>query len=336
VIPKNFGLEFAPWKMASKKWTLADYNEKKGKRFLYNSSFSLGTVSDSTVYSSKISIGYRFSLLSESADLVRMAYSKKTDFAQKALEATTLKTEWETYWVTQVVSPRPSAAEMPEYADHHPKEFTAWLAAVDPAAKDQPAELMILVYKTKRVFGDDFSFVQFKTLSFSDVETALLDKMIATYKNTNWNASRFDGALAWVGESKDSLATNARFSSFNAWATYAQKMGAKGQLLLGGNLKMPNAAVDTAQHSSPLQFSLSARLLLGNTAFRFFGETQWQSCNYGTVKNAVLLNLGGEIKISDKFWLIASSGVDNVKDRTSGEWYNRIVANLDLRYGLNL
>jgi hypothetical protein len=81
---------------------------------------------------------------------------------------------------------------------------------------------------------------------------------------------------------------------------------------------------------------LSARLLLGNTAFRFFGETQWLSCNYGTVKNAVLLNLGGEIKISDKFWLIASSGVDNVKDRTSGEWYNRIVANLDLRYGLNL
>jgi len=64
VIPKNFGIEFAPWKIASKNWTLKDYNEKGGMRFLYNSSFSLATVNDSSEYSSKIGVGYRFTIFS--------------------------------------------------------------------------------------------------------------------------------------------------------------------------------------------------------------------------------------------------------------------------------
>ncbi|HYJ38690.1 MAG TPA: hypothetical protein VEV87_08740, partial [Chitinophagaceae bacterium] len=184
------------------------------------------------------------------------------------------------------------------------------------------------------IFGDDFRFDQLKTSTFNDVESSLLDKLILEYKNVNWNASRFDAAIAWVGESPDSAITHTRFSSFNAWATAALKLGRRGQLLIGGNLKLPNSVAGT-EESNPIRFSGSARLLLGNQNFRFFGETQWQYLNYGVTQNEMLINLGGEIRISQKFWVVVSSGINNVKDRAAGDWTNQIVSNLDLRYGFN-
>jgi hypothetical protein len=334
VIPKNFGLEFAPWKMASKKWTLKDYEDKGGKRMLYNSSFSLATVSDSTAYPSKISMGYRFAILSKNSDIIRIAYSKKSDFAQKAQDASVLKRNFSNYWITKVVKPLPPPAERPEYVINHETEFYNWLASLNTPGTTMSDELETLVDETKRIFGDDFSFDDFKKSKFDDVESTLLDKLILEYKNKNWNASRFDAAIAWVGESSDSLVSNARFSSFNVWATEAIKVGKRGQLLIGGNLKIPNSSVDSME-KSPFQFSLSSRLLIGNGHFRFFGEAQWKKCNFGTIENSVLLNIGAEMRISQKFWLVASSGVDNLKAAETTKWQNRLVANLDLRYGFN-
>ena len=59
-IPKNFALEFSPWKMQSKNWLLSDYYKDGIKRLSYNSSFSLGAATDSTDHPSKVAIGYRF------------------------------------------------------------------------------------------------------------------------------------------------------------------------------------------------------------------------------------------------------------------------------------
>ena len=73
-IPKNFAVEFSPWKLASSKWTLAEYNNKAAKRFLYRSSFSIGAVEDSTEFANKLALGYRVSFLSKRADIYYQAH----------------------------------------------------------------------------------------------------------------------------------------------------------------------------------------------------------------------------------------------------------------------
>lgn len=330
MIPKNFGLEFAPWKMASRKWTLKDYNEKGGKRFLYNSSFSLATVNDSTAYASKIAIGYRFSILSNKADIIRIVYDESSGLKEKADDALKLKDALETHWVLKVLNLRPPQSI--GYADNHQEEFYKWLSAINIKDKTIDRELKELAVEALRIFGEGFSFADFKKMKFEEVQSKLIEKIILDYKNKNWNASRFDAALSFIGESKDSLLTNSRFSSFNVWATQALKINKKGQLLIGINLKLPNGSIDNTQ-STPLSFSLSSRMLLGNSNFRFFGESQWKTVNYGVISNSILLNLGAEIRLSERLWVSASSGVDNLKDRKAGNWYNQLAANLDLRYG---
>src|SRR5688572_21070857 len=139
VIPKNFGLEFAPWKMASKKWTLSEYNNKPGKRFLYHSSFSIGAATDSSRFSSKLAVGYRFAILSDKADLIRIAFDKNADFDQKATDARLLKTEFENYWLDNVVDPAPvGAVARIKYRDEHKKEFIAFLASINEKDKTLP------------------------------------------------------------------------------------------------------------------------------------------------------------------------------------------------------
>jgi hypothetical protein len=333
-IPKNFGLEFAPWKIASKTWTLSDYNTKSIKRFFYNSSFSIASAVDSTDYPSKISIGYRFSVLSKAADVIRIAFNNSSEFSVKAEESILLKTYLKAYWISQVVKPLVPAIHRDEYFDTHQKEFYSFLASIDPSNPSLSNQIKALILDTRRIFGEDFDFKQFEKLTFEDVRGALIQKLITEYKNKNWNAARLDAAIAWVGESKDSVVSNSRFSSFNVWITSALKLGQKGQLLIGSNLRLPNSAVDSFQHT-PINFVGSVRLLMGNSDFRFFGESQWESINYGFVKNTILLNIGGELRISDKFWIVANSGVENLKSRETEKWFNRIVANMDIRYGFN-
>lgn len=71
ILPKAFALEFAPWKIASRDWTISQYREDWIKRALYNSSFSLGTVSeDKEEVKTKVAMGYRVKLLGKQADLL--------------------------------------------------------------------------------------------------------------------------------------------------------------------------------------------------------------------------------------------------------------------------
>lgn len=71
VIPKGFALEFSPWKIASRHWTVQEYRESPLKRILYNSSFSLGTSpEDKETPETQIAIGYRVKILGKEADLL--------------------------------------------------------------------------------------------------------------------------------------------------------------------------------------------------------------------------------------------------------------------------
>ncbi|RYY84159.1 MAG: hypothetical protein EOO15_19980 [Chitinophagaceae bacterium] len=330
-IPKNFGLEFAPWKMASKKWTLSDYNSNAKKRFGYNSSFSLAAASDSTDFPAKLALGYRFALLSKQADLLRAPFMIDFSVADKLQK---LRADLETYWFETVMNRPVGPVQVPDYLKAHEAEFYTWLAGFRHKDPTQTTEVQAFVAQFEKLLGKDFDFTRFKTERLAATRDKLVQLMIENYKKKYWNATRFDFAVSFVAESKDTALASVRFSSVNAWATAGLRLGDGAQLLVGGSLKLPNAKIDSTVNA-PLRFSVSARLLFGNQHFRFFGEGQWKSQNYGGIENSVLLNLGGEIRLSDRFWVVASSGVENLKERSTNSLYSRLVANLDFRYGLN-
>ena len=329
-IPKNFALEFSPWKMQSKNWLLSDYYNDGIKRLSYNSSFSLGAATDATDHPSKVAIGYRFSFLSKNADPIRSDYI--TQQLDANLPGRFLRGDLITFWLTKIIS------QLPSYYITHKEEFKTFLTKIgDEVAKkglENDSSWFALKAKLQNVFGKKF---RVKDLSDTLVTKYLdnsVEKIMDEYKEKFWNATRFDGALSFVGESKDSLISGTRFSSFNAWFTSSIRMKEKMQLLAGGSLKMPHGDL-SENDKTPLDFNLNLRLLRGNSDFRFFAEAQLTNRNYSEIEKSFLLNLGAEIRISEKFWIMANTGLENVKEKSQDNWFNRLVANLDLRYGFN-
>jgi hypothetical protein len=329
-IPKNFALEFSPWKLQSKNWLLSDYYKSGIKRLSYNSSFSLGAVSDATDHPSKIAVGYRFSFLSKNADPIRSDYI--TQQLDANLPGRFLRGDLITFWLTKITY------QLPSYYATHKEEFKAFLTKIEDevAGKGLEDDSSWLALKTKlqTVFGRKFGL---KDLSEELVTTYLdntVEKIMDDYKEKYWNATRIDGAISLVGESGDSLITGTRFSSFNAWFTSSIRMKEKMQLLIGGSLKMPNGDLRD-DNDTPLDVNLNLRLLRGTGDFRFFAEAQLTNRNYGEIDKSFLLNVGAEIRISEKFWVLANTGLNNIKEKSQENWFNRLVANLDIRYGFN-
>jgi hypothetical protein len=329
-IPKNFALEFAPWKIQSKNWLLSDYYKNGLKRLSYNSSFSIGAVSDSTDHPSKVALGYRFSILSKNADPIR------SDFITQQLDANLpgrfLRGDLVTFWLTKIVS------QLPSYYLSHKDEFRTFLTKIEAEVAKKGLEndpsWFALKENLQNVFGEKFKM---KELSDSLVTKYLdnsVEKIMDDYKENFWNATRFDGAISFVGESRDSAISSARFSSFNAWFTSSIRMKEKMQLLLGASLIMPHSDL-SEDDKTPIDFNLNARLFRGNSNFRFFAEAQLTNRNYGEIDKSFLLNIGAEIRINEKFWIFTNTGIDNLYEKSKDNWFNRFVANLDLRYGFN-
>lgn len=97
---------------------------------------------------------------------------------------------------------------------------------------------------------------------------------------------------------------------------------------------MPNGDL-SEDDKTPLDINFNLRLLRGTNDFRFFAEAQLTNRNYGELDRSFLLNVGAEIRISEKFWVLVNTGLDNIKEKSRENWFNRLVANLDLRYGFN-
>jgi hypothetical protein len=329
-IPKNFALEFSPWKLQSKNWLLSDYYKSDFKRLSYNSSFSLGAVSDSTDHPSKIAAGYRVSFLSKNADPIRSDYI--TQQLDANLPGRFLRGDLITFWLTKITY------QLPSYYATHKEEFKAFLTKIeDEVAKkglEDDSSWLALKTKLQTVFGRKF---RLKDLN-EELVTKYLDNTVEMimndYKERYWNATRIDGALSLVVESEDSLIAGTRFSSFNAWFTSSIRVKEKMQLLFGGSLKMPHGDL-SEDDKTPLDFNVNLRLLRGTSDFRFFAEAQLTNRNYGEIDKSLLLNVGAEIRISEKFWVMANTGVDNIKEKSRENWFNRLVANLDIRYGFN-
>lgn len=334
-IPKNFALEFAPWKMASGNWTLGDYKKQLSKRIGYHSGFSIGAVSDTTAHPSKLALGYRLTILSKNADPLRSRFISEQLDAFEQSDVLNLGDEIRQFWMLKVAKIPPS-----RFKENHQK-YNAFLADMDKGIIDNNLQndptWLELRKRIAKLYGTEGNIKGFSLAVLQMAQNKSVTEIMKEFQKQYWNASRLDFGMAWVGESTDSSFSQTQFSSLNLWTTYGLRLKEKGQLLIGGSARLPNTTSQkiATQGDTPFDFTGNLRLLIGNDKFRFFGETQLRHLNYGKTKNGVLLNLGTEVRFSDRFWLVAFGGVENLKDRTSGNWFNRLVSSLDLRYGFN-
>ena len=334
VIPKNFALEVAPWKLGSSKWTLEDFNKSFIKRFLYRSSFSLGTVNDDTEFPSKLGAGYRVSFLSAKADIYRAAEIRNNifagDFSQESVM--TAYTQLTNDWVNIVV--KPAITLRPTYYQNNKPAFNEFLSGLKKYLADSPNAQIQQHYEAlinAVAAGDEAHiFTPDELKDFISTYGKTVDAYIEAYQKKNWNASRFDLAIAWVGQSKDSLIANAAFSSFNVWATGALRVHKGGQLLVGGRATF---ARPVSKDSGRVSISANLRYYIGTKDFRGFLETQYKYVEAPANSNTLLINLGAEFRIGNSFWVAASGGLDNAIGKSNN--FSRFVSSIDLRYGFN-
>lgn len=316
VIPRNFAVEFSPGKLASKNWTLEDYGKR---RFWYNSSFSIGAIVDSGNVSSKLAVGYRFSIVRKKDDLLLNAAKRREVFIAQQQEQLALR-EFKNNWIV-IVHKEVPPAERAQYGKDHDAEF--WDFAENKAEeylKENPDTALQASYDTFKK-GYDKDKKQYYTA---------VDSLIEKFKSEHWNTTRLDGAIAWVGQSRDSLIRNAGFASFNTWVTWALGIGKSSQLLLGGSFSLPRSEF---KDTTAINATLNVRYYLGTASFRGFAETQFQYQNYDGFEKSLLFNFGTEFRIAKSIWIVAEAGIDNyLKEKDP---FSAFIASINLRYGFN-
>jgi hypothetical protein len=289
VLPKSFAMEVAPWKLASKNWTLEDYGSSKTKRFLYNTSFSLGTTrEDSNSPATKVAFGIRTSFRSNNADIMTSTqYGNKLFSLNDSINK--LKTNAETKWL----------------------------------AENKLAPSRITEDSVRKAFEDAFFKDKKKLL------TKLKNKILAEYKEKEWNASRVDFAIALVGASSDSLAKNTKFDSFNFWMTSSIKSGKSGQFLIGGHVKVLSDVDIEGNKNEDIMYTLNARYYLGTKEFRGFAEFQLKDEDANT---SGLYNMGAEFRATNKFWIVFNAGIEDIYGDGNK---SRFKASVNLKYSFN-
>jgi len=339
VIPKNFALEFAPWKLASSHWNLGRYN-KGLNSLLYNSAFSIATVRDITTYASKLSIGYHLTIGSKNSDILKAV--SKTAFGtllfntQDALFFAL--DELESHWAYDVEG-QPRGSSYPDYLEANYGAFSKYLDSLwgieikDESLKKRYANF-VTAFKLgsrkelKQLFtgGKDIINDPHKTIDKK------IDDLITHWKDSMWNAGRWDIAIAWTAASKDTLLKNTQFSAFNLWVTKACRIGNWGQLLLGTSLALPRTEKNDTVTTNT-SFTLNTRLYAGSNSIKGFIEAQYQYQNFTDLKKSLLLNLGAEFRIGQQFWAVASAGINNYLGISNP--FGVLVSSLGLRYGFN-
>ncbi len=332
IIPQNFALEYAPWKMASKKWTLEKYN-KPINTFLYNSGFSIGTLRDTSTFNSKLSLGYRFTIVSKDGDILKSARTKEKIY-EKMSDYQTALVNLKTVWVTRIKNKR--GAEAIEYRESHKNEFAKFLA--DDIEKESKKDSAINVaynaftalLKRDKLKKSDFSKDSVLTL---DSLNTRIDNMIRKFKAEKWNTARTDFALAFVGESSDTLISNSQFSSLNIWITQSFAVHKGGQLLLGSKCKLPRTENINDSVPRRVDFTANLRYFVGSSDVRGFLETQYKYKNIEKLGQSLLINIGAEFRLGDVFWIIASAGINNYLGETKP--INKLVSSINIRYAFN-
>jgi hypothetical protein len=158
------------------------------------------------------------------------------------------------------------------------------------------------------------------------------DDYVTAFNAENWNGTRLDFAVAWVGASPDSLVKNVHSDNFLVWVTAAIKPGKNndhGQLLIGLNFQRPRTLEGESEANSTLTGNL--RYYEGNKNFRGFLEFQYSSERQTKIDKG-LLSLGAELRVRNEFWIVFSAGVDDVFREGAG---SSLVSSVDIRYAYN-
>ena len=291
VIPKSFSLEVAPWKLLKGNWTIDNYRSKTINRLLYNSSFSLGTVGGGEDNIARnVSAGFRTSLISKKADIIRSPVVDKIYNEQRGVlyERNAVKEQW---------------------------------------ANDKQYDPALLTDEQEAEF-DEF-WLEYAEVSNLYTNTATY---VSAFNAENWNGTRLDLAVAWVGASPDSLVKNVHSDNFLIWATAAIKPGKNndhGQLLIGVNFQRPRTEIGESKANST--FTGNLRYYEGNKNFKGFLEFQYSTQRQTKIQKG-LLNLGAELRIRGEFWIVFSAGVDDIFQEEAGSAF---VSSVDIRYAFN-
>lgn len=309
VIPSNFAVDFAPWKLLSKDWTVSQYRTDFAKRVAYNSSFSLGSAKDADTGNSKVAVGYRLKLAGKNADLLNSDYLDQIYDAQR-MENDLQVFAFDLWNSWKEVSPRTISNEQLEEREKYFKENLVLFMFL------KKKELSLIEYLESNSLQKEFD--DYKTFTHTTTQG-----LIDAFNKSAWNAARTDLAVAVVGESPDSLVENIAYSSLSFWLTQSIGIGKKGQLLLGGNLLLPDNA--------DAIFTLNSRFYLGNDKFRFYGEYQYKNENeLGEASS--LVNLGTELSLLKDFWVQFYAGVEDVYGEAD---VSQFVSSLSLKYSFN-
>ncbi len=162
-----------------------------------------------------------------------------------------------------------------------------------------------------------------------------LDSLKQDYKKRNWNAAKWDVAMACLATSPDSLVENIRFNKLALWSTWGFKIRSNAQLLVGLQAATFKNLLDTVaatRNDFYGEISLPARFLFGTNRVKGFAEVQY-SYTSQREESGVLLNLGAEISPLDGFWLHLYGGLDTSLPR-EGKAASAFIASLKLKLTL--
>ena len=176
-------------------------------------------------------------------------------------------------------------------------------------------------------------FNEFWTVYAAETETYTnTEAYVSAFNAENWNGSRLDFAVAWVGASPDSLVKNVHSDNFQVWATAAIKPGRNnnhGQLLIGANFQRPRTL--SGESKANAMFTGNVRYYEGTKNFRGFLEFQYSTEQQTKIQKA-LLNIGAELRVRSEFWIVFSAGVDDIFEDGAG---SSLVSSVDIRYSYN-
>ncbi len=314
-IPQNFAIEAAPWKLMSSDWHIEDYKKKKA---LYHTGFSLGMVRDSASNASQISIGGRMTFLPRKSDVILQAIEPLNKAGTRLLVALTTLENAYGDTSTKYYATYPEFSEFIRAINLHPERF-------DRKTLNEWDNLTTALGGASHKIPDSLANVNGLLGLYKQ---AIADSIIANA--AAWNAARYDIAGALLAASPDDMVGNVQFSSFHFWGTGAFRLGKRGQCLLGLNFTAPHAEADSFLYS----LSVSSRAYVGTKDFRGFTELQYRYQNYDAFDQSLLINLGAEFRLGDKFWIVGSGGVNNYFQE-KGDALSRLVGSLDIRYGFN-
>ncbi|HEY0059091.1 MAG TPA: hypothetical protein VGB56_08135, partial [Flavisolibacter sp.] len=274
-IPRDLAVEVAPALFMKPWYTLQEYRENGGLRFLTKSRISLGTNDDAATRVNTISTGFRATLFDKGDFRLDSAFQQRHIFSPMERLQEGLTSRLYDYY--KQIGGVVVFAELPE------------------ARQDEVRDSIYRVVESSAGFVLD----------------TVVKQSIETYKKQNWNASRMDFAYALLLRSPDTLVSNIKLHRHSFWATLALKPGPRnswGQLLLGVHQSF--VRFDDRWLN---EFTGSLRFYAGTNKFKGLLEMQYERRDEKSVsgRSTLFTQLGVEASFFNGMWIQFSTGIFN-------------------------